>query len=183
MQVTIKLPESTVVEIRKQPMAVEFAKFVNAEEFVRIAFEYGLGRFFNDKSSPAGEKAPAKDSPEYAAFAKRCLENAIDIRDAAYAGEYVRTRGPAKEPADPVAKEAWRIAGEIVTSGLGRMWKNEFKPVDMAKVKAFAAKHELDLSDMEAFLDAAREIVAKTDRVVAQAKELVLAKSALADLI
>ena len=55
--------------------------------------------------------------------------------------------------------------------------------MNMAKVKAFAAKHELDLSDMEAFLDAAREIVAKTDRVVAQAKESVLAKSALADLI
>lgn len=183
MQVTIKLPESTVVEIRKQAMTVDFAKFTNPEEFVRIAFEYGLGRFFNDKSSPAGEKAPAKDSPEYAAFAARCLANAIEVRDAAYHGEYSRTRGPAKEPTDPVAVEAKRLATNTVHKQLGRMWKNEFKAVDMVKVKAFAAKHELDLSDMEKFVESAIAIIAATDRVQAEARAAVESAAALADLI
>lgn len=134
-----------------------------------FVFNYGLKQILNDAGST--EKTPDGK-----------LAKAVAKLEALYKGELRKAREPG-EAADPVAKEAWRIAGEIVQSGLGRIWKGEFKPVDMAKVKAFAAKYELDLSDMEGFLDAAREIVAKTDRVQAQAKEAVTAKAALADLI
>lgn len=157
-----------IVTIAKtHELAVEPEKFNG--DVAAFIFNYGLKQVLNDAGS--AEKTP--DGKLAKAAAKLA---------ALHAGELRKAREPG-ESADPVAKEAWRIAGEIVTNGLGRIWKGEFKPVDMAKVKAFAAKHELDLSDMEAFLDAAREIVAKTDRVVAQAKESVLAKSALADLI
>lgn len=139
------------------------------QDVLAYIFAYGLKQVLNDAGS-------AMKTPE----AK--LEAAEQKLEALYRGELRKSREPGAT-ADPVAKEANRLAGELVKATLGRMWKNEFKAVDMARVKAFAAKHELDLSDMGGFLEAAEDIVASSERIMAQAAKNVADARALNDLI
>ena len=157
-----------VVTIAKtHDVAVDPARF--GADVAAFVFNYGLKQLLNDAGS-AEKTADGK------------LAKAAGKLEALYAGELRKAREPGQS-ADPVAKEAWRIAGELVTRLLGRMWKNEFKPVDMDKCKAFAAKHELDLSDAEGFLEAARDIIAATDKVRAEAQANVAKQAELANLI
>jgi hypothetical protein len=138
-------------------------------DVLNYIFNYGLKQVLNDAGS-AGKSPDEK------------MEMAIAKKNALYAGE-LRKQREAGEPADPIGKEAFRIAGELVAKLLGRIYKGEWKCPDMAKARAFAAKHELDLSDAETFLGEARKIVAKSERVRAEAKTNVETASALADLI
>lgn len=167
-QMSIDLVTVRDVTIAKvHTIAVDPSKFnSDVHEYI---FAYGLKQVLND----AGSAGKSPDQKRDMALVKL---------DALYNGELRKAREPGQS-ADPVAKEAWRIAGDLVQRLLGRIWKGEFKPVDMAKCKAFAAKHDLDLSDTEGFLEAAREIIAKTDRVMADAKANVAKADELADLI
>ena len=157
--------EVTIAKIH--PRAVEPLRF-NAD-VLNYIFNYGLKQVLNDAGS-AGKDADQK------------RDMALVKLDALYNGELRKAR-EAGEPADPIGKEAYRIAGELVARLLGRIYKNEWKCPDMAKAKAFAAKNELDISDAAEFLESARKIVAKSDRVRAEAKTNVESAAALADLI
>jgi hypothetical protein len=148
-------------------LAVDPSKF-NADVLEYI-FAYGLKQVLNDAGS-AGKDADQK------------RDMALVKLDALYNGELRKAR-ESGEPADPVGKEAYRIAGEMVARLLGRIYKGEWKCPDMARAKAFAAKNDLDLSDAAEFLESARKIVAKSDRVRAEAKANVESAAALADLI
>jgi hypothetical protein len=148
-------------------LAVDPSKF-NADVLEYI-FAYGLKQVLNDAGS-AGKDAGQK------------RDMALVKLDALYNGELRKAR-ESGEPADPVGKEAYRIAGDLVAKLLGRIYKGEWKCPDMAKARAFAAKHELDLSDAETFLGEARKIVAKADKVRAEAEANVKAAASLADLI
>jgi hypothetical protein len=138
-------------------------------DVLNYIFNYGLKQVLNDAGS-AGKTPDEK------------MEMAIAKKQALYNGE-LRKQREAGEPADPIGKEAFRIAGELVAKLLGRIYKGEWKCPDMAKARAFAAKHELDLSDAEEFLAEARKIVAKTERVRTEAQANVETAAALADLI
>lgn len=167
MSIIITQPSEIVTIAKTHEVAVDAGRF-NAD-VLNYIFNYGLKQVLND----AGSAGKSPDQKRDMALVKL---------DALYAGELRKSREPGQS-ADPVAKEAWRIAGDLVQRLLGRIWKGEFKPVDMAKCKAFAAKHDLDLSDTEGFLEAAREIIAKTERVLADAKANVAKANDLADLI
>lgn len=148
-------------------LAVDPTRF-NADVLEYI-FAYGLKQVLNDAGS-AGKDADQK------------RDMAIVKLDALYNGELRKAR-EAGEPTDPIGKEAYRIAGEMVAKQLGRIYKGEWKCPDMARAKDFASKMELDISDAAEFLESARKIVAKTDRVRVEAARNVESAAALADLI
>jgi hypothetical protein len=166
MSVTINYPSSvTIAKVNTLPVDV----LAFNQDVIDYIFAYGLKQVLNDAGS-AG-----KSTDEKLAMAEAKLA-------ALYNGELRKAR-EAGEPADPIGKEAYRIAGELVAKLLGRIYKGEWKCPDMAKAKAFAAKNELDISDAAEFLESARKIVAKSDRVRAEAKTNVESAAALADLI
>jgi hypothetical protein len=164
---TIRNAAEIVTIARTHEVLVDAGRF--NDEVLTYLFNYGLKQVLNDAGS-AGKSADEK------------RDMALVKLDALYNGELRKAR-EAGEPADPIGKEAFRIAGELVAKLLGRIYKGEWKCPDMAKARAFAAKHELDLSDADTFLGEARKIVAKSDRVRAEAKTNVETAAALADLI
>lgn len=165
--ITINNAAREVTIAKLHTLQVDVAQF--NDDVLTYLFNYGLKQVLNDAGS-AGKSADEK------------LAMAETKLAALYNGELRKAR-EAGEPADPVGKEAFRIAGELVAKLLGRIYKGEWKCPDMAKARAFAAKHELDLSDAEEFLTEARKIVAKSERVRAEAKTNVETAAALADLI
>lgn len=162
---TTNVRDVTIAKVHT--LAVDPSRFNS--DVLEYIFAYGLKQVLNDAGS-AGKDADQK------------RDMAIVKLAALYNGELRKAR-EAGEPADPIGKEAYRIAGELVAKLLGRIYKGEWKCPDMAKARAFAAKHELDLSDAEEFLGEARKIVAKSDRVRAEAKTNVETAAALANLI
>jgi len=191
--ITINIPETWTTKIRGHEMTVESARFTDLATFAATMFEYAaVNRWFNDRAAHGLGPAPRRDDfatdKEFAAamaeFTGKCLANAVAIRDRAYAGEYAKERG-ASEPADPVAAEAVKIARGIVSDKFGTYRKETWKvtPDQMTAARAFAAKHELDLSDGEAFLKKATDIVSRLPAIRDDAKARVEKAAALADLI
>jgi hypothetical protein len=167
MSIIINNAAREVTIAKLHTLQVDVAQF--NDDVLTYLFNYGLKQVLNDAGS-AGKSADEK------------LAMAETKLAALYAGE-LRKQREAGEPADPVGKEAFRIAGDLVAKLLGRIYKGEWKCPDMAKARAFAAKHELDLSDAETFLGEARKIVAKTERVRTEAQANVEMAAQLADLI
>lgn len=185
--VTINVPDSWTTKVRGQSLLVEAAKFTNLAEFAEAMFTYGaVNRWFNDKSAPQGVKAPAKDAPQsdHTAFAMECLANATAIRNDAYNGVYGKVR-EAREPTDPVADEARKIATAWVNAHLGTCRKPKGKDKEewtktdaqLATARAFASHAELDLSDGVKFHAAAIAFRAKMPDVVESARKAVEAKA------
>lgn len=167
MSVIIHNPALVVTIAKTHEIKINPANF--NDDVLNYIFNYGLKQVLNDAGS-AGKDADQK------------RDMAIVKLDALYNGELRKAR-EAGEPADPVGKEAYRLAGELVAKQLGRIYKNEWKCPNMAKAKAFAAKHELDISDAAEFLESARKLLAKADKIRAEAEANVAKNNELADLI
>lgn len=188
--VTINIPDSWTTKVRGREVFIEAAKFTDLTGYAKRMFEYSAeNRWLNDRAAHGLGPAPkAKDygtekefEAAVKAFADACLANAMEDLKNAYAGVYDKERGT-REPTDPLAAEAKKIARGIVRDNFGRMVKNEWKvtPDQMAKARAFAAHHTLDLSDGEKFVESAIEIISKLPRTVESAKRNVAEAAQLA---